>query len=49
MTPVQPYRADAGAARELIPFGGGLGGTLQQFACSEALQSFLFVDNSDNF
>ena len=30
-------------ARELIPFGGGLGGTLQQFAWSEALQSFLFT------
>ena len=30
-------------ARELIPFGGELGGTLQQFAWSEALQSFLFA------
>ena len=30
-------------ARELIPFGGGLGGTLQQFAWPEALQSFLFA------
>ena len=30
-------------ARELIPFGGGWGGTLQQFAWPEALQSFLFA------
>ena len=30
-------------ARELIPFGGGIGGTLQQFAWPEALQSFLFA------
>ena len=30
-------------ARELIPFGVGLGATLQQFARPEALQSFLFA------
>ena len=30
-------------ARELIPFWGGIGGTVQQFAWSEALQSFLFA------
>ena len=30
-------------ARELMPFGGGLGGTLRQFAWPEALQSFLFA------
>ena len=30
-------------ARELIPLGGGLGGTLQQCAWPEALQSFLFA------
>ena len=30
-------------ARGLIPFGGGLGATLQQFAWPEGLQSFLFA------
>ena len=39
-------------ARELIPFGGGgLGGTLQQFAWPEALQPLLFalpLDNTGN-
>ena len=30
-------------ARELVPLGGGLGGTLQQCAWPEALQSFLFA------
>ena len=35
-------------ARELIPLGGGLGATLQQFAWSEALHSFSFCTSLEN-